>query len=124
MRISKRSHVFVPSPHGDLRVVIFSVFVGMRTGPLTLMLSFLARAIRSDVTAHRGTSTQCLSFYHLSRRWSAIDRRTLESATAAILKQRPAHSSTQRQWDSPFSSGATSWQVKVMRMRELVPPSS
>merc|ERR1719207_310710 len=35
MRISKRSQVFVPSPHGDLRVVTRSFLVGMRTGPCT-----------------------------------------------------------------------------------------
>ena len=44
MRISKRSHEFVPSPHADLRVVMRSFFVGMRTGPLTF--SFLSTAPR------------------------------------------------------------------------------
>ncbi|VEU40574.1 unnamed protein product [Pseudo-nitzschia multistriata] len=41
MRISKRSHVLVPSPEGALRVVILNFLVGIRTGPLTR--SFLSR---------------------------------------------------------------------------------
>lgn len=51
MRISNRSHVFVPSPQGDLRVVMRSVLVGMRTGPLCFKFFSLAPRIRSLHTA-------------------------------------------------------------------------
>lgn len=51
MRISKRSQVLVPSPQGDLRVVMRSTLVGMRTGPLTLSCLSLAPRIRSAHTA-------------------------------------------------------------------------
>jgi len=54
MRISKRSHVLVPSPHGDLRVVMRSVLVGRRTGPLTFRRLSLAPLIRSAQTAGVG----------------------------------------------------------------------
>merc|ERR1712167_306495 len=47
MRISKRSHVLVPSPHGDLWVMMRKVFVGMRTGPLQRSRLSLAPLIRS-----------------------------------------------------------------------------
>lgn len=50
IRIWKRSHVFEPSPHGVLRVVILNVFVGMRTGPLTRNFCFLAPKMRSEQT--------------------------------------------------------------------------
>lgn len=39
---SRRSQVFVPSPHGDFLVVILKVFLGIRTGPLTLNPFILA----------------------------------------------------------------------------------
>jgi hypothetical protein len=56
MRISKRSHVLEPSPHGVLRVVMRSVRVGRRTGPDTLPLRPLSSAwrLRSEHTAARG----------------------------------------------------------------------
>uniref|UniRef100_K3WYR3 Uncharacterized protein n=1 Tax=Globisporangium ultimum (strain ATCC 200006 / CBS 805.95 / DAOM BR144) TaxID=431595 RepID=K3WYR3_GLOUD len=44
MRISKRSQVLVPSPHGDLRVVKRKILVGRRTGPDTF--KFLSTAPR------------------------------------------------------------------------------
>lgn len=50
MRISKRSQVLVPSPQGDLRVVMRSTLVGMRTGPFTLSCLSLAPRIRSPHT--------------------------------------------------------------------------
>ena len=53
MRISYRSHVFVPSPQGDLRVVMRSVFVGRRTGPFTLSRLSFAPLIRSAHTFSR-----------------------------------------------------------------------
>lgn len=49
-RISKRSQVLVPSPHGDLRVVMCSTLVGMRTGPFTLRCFSLAPRMRSAHT--------------------------------------------------------------------------
>lgn len=49
--ISKRSHVFVPSPAGDFLVVMCSTFVGKRTGPFTLSCLSLAPLIRSAQTA-------------------------------------------------------------------------
>ena len=51
MRISKRSHVLVPSPQGVLRHVILRTLVGRRTGPLTLRRLSLAPLIRSLQTA-------------------------------------------------------------------------
>jgi hypothetical protein len=54
MRISKRSQVLVPSPQGDLRVVMRSTLVGMRTGPLTLSCLSLAPRMRSAHTAPGG----------------------------------------------------------------------
>ena len=55
MRISKVSQVLVPSPFGDLRVQIFSVFVGMRTGPRQLSVGFFSAAValRSAQTEQR-----------------------------------------------------------------------
>ena len=52
-RISKRSQVLVPSPQGDLRVVMCSTLVGMRTGPFTFRCFSLAPRIRSAHTAKR-----------------------------------------------------------------------
>jgi len=42
--------VFVPSPQGDLRVVIRRTFVGSRTGPLTFKFSFRAASIKAEQT--------------------------------------------------------------------------
>merc|ERR1711920_1030096 len=53
MRISKRSQVLVPSPHGDLRTVSLSFFVGRRTGPLTFKRLSLAPLIKSAQTFSR-----------------------------------------------------------------------
>merc|ERR1712060_43055 len=53
MRISNRSQVLVPSPQGDLRVVMRSVLVGSRTGPLTLSRLSLAPLMRSAQTFSR-----------------------------------------------------------------------
>jgi hypothetical protein len=52
--ISKQSQVPVPCPEGPLRVVMRSVLVGMRTGPLTLSCLSLAPLIRSAHTEGRG----------------------------------------------------------------------
>eukprot|EP00168_Porphyra_purpurea_P015961 TRINITY_DN5058_c0_g1_i1.p2 TRINITY_DN5058_c0_g1~~TRINITY_DN5058_c0_g1_i1.p2 ORF type:complete len:103 (+),score=10.16 TRINITY_DN5058_c0_g1_i1:79-387(+) len=41
MRISKRSQVLVPSPQGDLRVVITRFWWGASTGPFDLQLLLL-----------------------------------------------------------------------------------
>lgn len=46
--ISNISHVLLPSPAGDLRVVILRILVGSRTGPLTRRFLDLARS-RSSV---------------------------------------------------------------------------
>ena len=54
------SQVLVPSPQGDLRVVMCSTLVGMRTGPFTLRRLSLAPLIRSAHTAGRG-GTVCAS---------------------------------------------------------------
>ena len=54
MRISNRSQVLVPSPQGDLRVVMRSVLVGSRTGPLTLSRLSLAPLMRSAQTMDPG----------------------------------------------------------------------
>jgi len=54
--ISKRSQVLVPSPQGDLRVVMRKTLVGMRAGPLTLTPSSLAPRMRSALTM---CSKQC-----------------------------------------------------------------
>merc|ERR1719401_833925 len=53
IRISKRSHVFVPSPQGDLRVVMRSVLVGRRTGPLTFRRFSFAPRTKSAQTFSR-----------------------------------------------------------------------
>jgi hypothetical protein len=50
-RISSLSQVLVPSPHGDLRVVMSRRLVGMRTGPFTFSCLSLAPRIRSAHTA-------------------------------------------------------------------------
>ena len=47
---SNLSHVFVPSPHGDFRVVKCNVFVGIRTGPFTLSRLSFAPRIKSAHT--------------------------------------------------------------------------
>lgn len=49
--ISNRSQVLVPSPQGDLRVVMVRHLVGMRTGPFTLRFFSLEPLIRSAHTA-------------------------------------------------------------------------
>lgn len=51
MRISKRSQVLVPSPHGLLRVVMRRVLVGRRTGPETLRFLSKAAFFKSRHTA-------------------------------------------------------------------------
>ena len=57
-RISKRSQVLVPSPQGDLRVVMPRILVGMRTGPFTLRCFSLAPRIRSaDTAPHRAAGS-------------------------------------------------------------------
>merc|ERR1719224_187822 len=53
MRISYRSYVLVPSPHGLLRVVIRRVLVGRRTGPDTLSSFCSAPFFRSAHTFSR-----------------------------------------------------------------------
>jgi len=53
MRISNLSQVLVPSPHGDLRTHRRRIFVGRRTGPLTLRRLSLAPLIRSAQTFSR-----------------------------------------------------------------------
>ena len=50
MRISKRSHVLVPSPQGALRVTMRSVLVGRRTGPVHLRRWSSAPRFRSAQT--------------------------------------------------------------------------
>ena len=68
MRIWKRSHVFEPSPHGVLRVVIRRILVGMRTGPFTFSSLSLAPRIRSAHTAMTTTPPQwCHGRHSLSR---------------------------------------------------------
>lgn len=57
-RISKRSQVLVPSPQGDLRVVMPRILVGMRTGPRTFRCFSLAPRIRSADTAMTHTLRQ------------------------------------------------------------------
>lgn len=58
--ISKRSQVLVPSPQGDLRVVMRSTLVGRRTGPFTLSCLSLAPFTRSaDTAGGRGSGTGC-----------------------------------------------------------------
>jgi hypothetical protein len=51
--ISNVSHVFEPSPQGVLRVVMRSVFVGMRTGPFVRSSLALARSMSSVLTFSR-----------------------------------------------------------------------
>ena len=53
--ISRCSQVLVPSPQGDLRVVIRRNLVGIRTGPATL--TFLLRAIRLISAQTRKSAT-------------------------------------------------------------------
>lgn len=62
--ISYLSQVFDPSPHGVLRVVIFRIFVGMRTGPFTFSSESRARRIRSPHTTQKKKiqSTHCLQW--------------------------------------------------------------
>jgi hypothetical protein len=48
--IWNRSQVLVPSPHGDLRVVILKTLVGMRTGPQTFKSLLIARFLSSAQT--------------------------------------------------------------------------
>ena len=60
MRGTHLSQVLVPSPQGDLRVVMCSTLVGMRTGPFTLRRLSLAPLIRSAHTAGR-EGTVCAS---------------------------------------------------------------
>ena len=48
--ISKQSQVLVPSPQGDLRVVMRRRLVGMRTGPFTLRFFSLEPLMRSAHT--------------------------------------------------------------------------
>lgn len=56
MRISKVSQVLEPSPQGVLRVVIFRVLVGRRTGPLTRRSLDLARSTSSVQTFSRAST--------------------------------------------------------------------
>jgi hypothetical protein len=51
--ISKVSQVFEPSPQGVFRVVILSVWVGRRTGPLTRRSLLLERSMSSWQTFSR-----------------------------------------------------------------------
>merc|ERR1719244_1115117 len=51
-------HVLLPSPHGVLRVVMRSVRVGMRTGPLTLSCFSLAPRTSSEQTFSRGLTVR------------------------------------------------------------------
>lgn len=60
-RISNRSHVLVPSPHGDLRVVIRIVLVGMRTGPFTRSSLSLAPRTRSEHTFSSALTSRLVS---------------------------------------------------------------
>merc|ERR1719167_2096124 len=53
MRSWNLSHVFEPSPHGVLRVVMRSVLLGMRTGPFTFSSFSLAPRISSAHTFSR-----------------------------------------------------------------------
>lgn len=64
MRISYRSHVLEPSPFGVLRVCSLRVFVGRRTGPVTLIFFCFAWAMRSRQTW--GVS------HGLRSRWSCV----------------------------------------------------
>ena len=50
IRISYRSQVLEPSPHGVFRVVCLRTLVGSRTGPLTRRSRSLARLMRSAQT--------------------------------------------------------------------------
>ena len=52
--MTKWSQELVPSPLGDLRVVMLSFLVGMRTGPLVLKPSWCAFWIRFEQAASRG----------------------------------------------------------------------
>lgn len=105
MRISKRSQVLVPSPHGDLRVVMRSVLVGRRTGPLTLSCLSLAPRTRSADTA-RGRG----------------QRPGGSAGLVWVLCMQCSSSSGDRSYiitpsGAPFSRLLTLREVRVMRMR-------
>ena len=68
MRISNLSHVLVPLPQGDLRVVIRRTLVGSRMGPLTFSSSALALRRSSAETM----CCCCVSWY--GRRNVEIER--------------------------------------------------
>ena len=61
--ISRCSQVLVPSPQGDLRVVMRRNLVGIRTGPETLTLLLRARRLISEHTI-QSNSTTAVTFLH------------------------------------------------------------
>merc|ERR1719198_2929193 len=73
IRISKRSQVFVPSPHGDFRVQIRSVFVGIRTGPATWRFFSLAPAIKSAQTFSRDFTSLLVNVIRMRCRRASSD---------------------------------------------------
>merc|ERR1719282_1751579 len=89
MRISKRSHEFVPSPHGDFRVVIRSFLVGMRTGPETLSFLSSAPRFRLAQTVSRFLTVRDVSVMRI--RWTVSVSRSLDfSAALASSSSREA----------------------------------
>jgi hypothetical protein len=110
IRISKRSHVLVPSPHGDLRVVMRSVFVGMRTGPLCLRFFSRAPRIRSLHTAPEN----CMTFVPCSKLCMRVQ------STALDCREYDCNSRWQlSSCGALFSNGATDLEVSVIRIFEF-----
>ncbi|EEY59709.1 uncharacterized protein PITG_12299 [Phytophthora infestans T30-4] len=70
MRISKRSHVLVPSPQGDLRVVRRRILVGRRTGPDTFRFLSTAPRLRSAHTFSRFFTLRLVSVIRM--RWMRV----------------------------------------------------
>ncbi|CAH0369787.1 unnamed protein product [Pelagomonas calceolata] len=82
MRISKRSHELVPSPQGDLRVVMRSFFVGMRTGPLTFNFLSTAPLLRLAQTVSSALTSRDVSVMRM--RWTVSVSRLLVFSAACF----------------------------------------
>ena len=120
--ISKRSHVLVPSPQGDLRVVILSTLVGRRTGPFTFRCFSFAPWISSS---HTASATQ-VSDSHRARQ-SCCTHLTLSAprilaGRARVWDTAEMHTTSGR--GAPFSRFFTLREDRVMRMRWIWAVSS
>merc|ERR1719465_248175 len=84
--ISKRSKVFVPSPHGVLRTQRRSFFVGRRTGPATWRFFSLAPEMRSAQTFSKDLTSRLVNVIRI--RWSFCSSPSIVFAGLAMILQR------------------------------------